>query len=365
MSREQKEPVMRLRIVSLAILILAGVAASAAADDVYLAIGGSVGVFKTDTRIFNPSFTTDLTVTATFTPAGNPPAGAAIVKTIPVAKRSMVSYDDVVASLFQTSGLGATKLSSSGAFYATQRIYANTSDGTLGQFLIGEPLSAAKKRGVLIQLRSTGTSGTPGTFRSNIGFLNPNATAATVTMHLYDKQNAIVGAPAALILQPNAVVASTNVTSFFTVPTADLSDAWISFDSSVPIFVYGSVIDNGTSDPTFIPPFDDVDAPVVPPPPPSSLTVVVGPGMTFTPSELTIKVGDTVQWQFRSTHTSTSDDRTGSEAWDSGIMSSGTFSRRFTHAGTYSYYCSLHSVPGGTSMNGVIIVEDNPDPYPY
>lgn len=355
---------MRLRVTVFFAFVAVLIAASAVAGDVYLAIGGSVGTFKTDTRIFNPSFTDDLTVTATFTPAGNPPAGAAIVKTITVPHRAMLSYDDVVASLFQTTGLGATKLSSSGSFYATQRIYAVTAQGTLGQFVIGQPLSGAKTRGVLMQLRSTGVSGTPGTFRSNVGFLNPNAAAATVTMHLYDKSNAIVGSPFALVLQPNAVVASTNITTFFNVPAADLSDAWVGFDSTAPIFVYGSVIDNGTSDPTFVPPFDDVAAPVVQPPPPSSLTVVVGPGLSFTPSQLTIKTGDTVVWQFKSTHTSTSDSRTGDEVWDSGIMSSGSFSHEFATAGTYPYYCTLHSVPGGTAMNGVIIVQDPPAPNP-
>jgi hypothetical protein len=46
----------------------------------------------------------------------------------------------------------------------------------------------------------------------------------------------------------------------------------------------------------------------------------------------------------------------GPEVWDSGFLSSGTFSHTFTTPGNYPYYCQVHSVPGGTAMNGVVIV---------
>jgi plastocyanin len=85
--------------------------------------------------------------------------------------------------------------------------------------------------------------------------------------------------------------------------------------------------------------------------------VAVGPGLSFTPSTVTINTGDTVRWTWSGAlHTSTSNTTTGAEVWDSGLKSTGTFSHTFTHTGDWPYYCSLHSFPGGTAMNGVVHV---------
>ncbi len=70
-------------------------------------------------------------------------------------------------------------------------------------------------------------------------------------------------------------------------------------------------------------------------------------GMSFSPSNLTVKVGDTVTWNNddNTTHTVTSED----DKFDSGTLSKGkTFSFTFTEAGTYSYKCELHSQMRGT-----------------
>lgn len=88
----------------------------------------------------------------------------------------------------------------------------------------------------------------------------------------------------------------------------------------------------------------------------ATANVTVGPGLSFTPSSVTIAPGDTVQWNFAGVHTTTSDTATGPEVWDSGVLSSGSFSHTFNTVGDWPYYCSLHSVPGGTAMNGVVHV---------
>lgn len=72
---------------------------------------------------------------------------------------------------------------------------------------------------------------------------------------------------------------------------------------------------------------------------------------SFSPSPLTIQVGDSVTWtnndQFD--HTATSD----TSAWDSGSLAAqGVYSFTFTAAGTYAYHCEIH-----TAMQGTIIVE--------
>ncbi len=85
-------------------------------------------------------------------------------------------------------------------------------------------------------------------------------------------------------------------------------------------------------------------------------TVQVGPGTVFSPATVTVSPGEAVIWNFNEFHTSTSDTASGPEVWDSGFLSSGTFSHAFTTPGTYPYYCAVHSFPGGTAMNGVVQV---------
>ena len=256
---------MRSRLGLLAVFLVFTTAAFG--KDVYLSIGGSVGNFRTDARIFNPSYTKDITVTAYYLPAGNNDNSGVAPKTITVAKRTMAVYDDVVQSLFGGGPpLGAVRLTSDDDFVASQRIYADESNsaknGTLGQFVPGLEVGQAKTKGVLIQLKSSGSRGTKGTFRTNWGGANPNNTTATINFSLYDKTNGLAGTNT-LTLQPYGVFSPAEISGFFGNPDRDLSNAWISFDSDLPVFVYASVLDNGSEDPTFIPAFDDSG--VVPP----------------------------------------------------------------------------------------------------
>jgi plastocyanin len=88
--------------------------------------------------------------------------------------------------------------------------------------------------------------------------------------------------------------------------------------------------------------------------------VSVGPGNVFVDalsvnSVSTIKAGDTVQWNFADSipHSTTSGACcTASGMWDSGVKSSGSFSFKFSQAGTYPYFCTVH----GTMMTGTVIV---------
>lgn len=87
-------------------------------------------------------------------------------------------------------------------------------------------------------------------------------------------------------------------------------------------------------------------------------TVTIGPGFAFNPAAVTIVPGETVTWTWAASgHSTTSDAATGPEVWDSGVQNSGfSFSHVFTTAGTFPYYCKVHSFPGGTIMNGVVQV---------
>src|SRR5213592_3050273 len=147
---------MRFRLFSISALFF--FATAVFAKDVYLSIGGSVNNFRTDMRIFNPSSTKDIQVQAYLLPIGGVDNSGVQPKTITVPKRQQMVFDDVVTSLFQSSGLAGIRLSSSDDFVATQRIYAGTSAGTLGQFVGGVDAASAKKNGLLIQLKASPSS---------------------------------------------------------------------------------------------------------------------------------------------------------------------------------------------------------------
>jgi plastocyanin len=90
---------------------------------------------------------------------------------------------------------------------------------------------------------------------------------------------------------------------------------------------------------------------------------------TFEPGTITIRVGDTVEWQNGSSvmHTATFDpDRAadasnvvlpeGAEPFDSGSVNAGeSWSHTFETAGTYQYICRPHELAG---MIGEVVIEE-------
>lgn len=363
---------MRLRL-SLVITGLLLVANVVSAKEVWLSIGGSVGNFRTDARIFNPSATKDIQIQAWYLPAGNADNSAVQPISISVLKRQQLVYNDVVSSLFHASGLGAIRLKSDDDFIATQKIYAVTTGGTLGQFVAGVDAPNAKKNGVLIQLQNNGSAGQTGTFRTNVGAANPNATIANVTWRLYDKNNVLVGTAKLMAMPPFAVIAPGGLSGYAdAIPAgADLSDAWLSYTSDLPIVAYGSVVDNGTTDPTYIPAAEDTG--VAASQTPNGLTFAVtehgGPNTATSAIDIApaivlgkINPGDTVTFQITAhdtTHGFRLVDPNGNVLLDLTINSGTTMEKTITLAteGTWLYYCTNTTCsPGHNSMQGTFAV---------
>jgi plastocyanin len=84
--------------------------------------------------------------------------------------------------------------------------------------------------------------------------------------------------------------------------------------------------------------------------------VNVGPPNSFDPADITIAVGDTVRFNRFGFHTVVED----GGAWSSPPPDSWlTFTPPpFNTPGVVEYYCSLHSTAGGTTMNGIIRVQE-------
>jgi plastocyanin len=355
-----------MRLHFLAFTALLFIATAASAKEVWLSIGGTTagGTFRTDARIFNPSTTKDIQIQAYYLPVGNVDNSAVQpLAPITILKRQQVVYNDVVASLFHSGGLGAIRLRSDDDFVATQRIYAVSAAGSLGQFVAGVDASAAKAKGVIIQLQSGGG------FRTNVGAANPNSSVANVTFHLYDKNNAVVGTAKTIVMQPYGVIAPGGLAGYAdSVPgNADLTDSWLSYTSDQPIVAYGSVIDNGTTDPTYIPAAEDSGVAIIVTPPTgnsfnvttrsSSIAIspVIGPG--------TLKPGDTVTFSFSghdTTHGFRLVDPDGGVVLDVTVPpDAAVFQRTVTLGaeGTYLYYCTITTCSTGhLSMQGTFPV---------
>lgn len=127
-----------------------------------------------------------------------------------------------------------------------------------------------------------------------------------------------------------------------------------------------------------------------------------GSSFYFDPVGLYVNPGDTVEWTIESgSHSATSYSPgnpsastrlipQGAEAWDSGVIDSGSFSYTFTTEGTYDYYCIPHKtlgmvgrivcgqpggpatnqeipneVGGGTMPDSQTIVRERSIAYPY
>ena len=357
-------------------IVMCIVSVSLEAKDVYLSISGTVGNFRTDTRIFNPSFTKDITVNAAFLEAGtldtHPDNNGVTGKDITIPKRTMVMYDDVLASLFGITGkLGAIRLVSPDDFAATQRIYANESTGTLGQFVPGLSVGEARSKGVLLQMKVNGARGTRGTFRTNVGFVNPANANTSVTLRLYGKNNALVGAERIITLKPYGVISPSAVNGYFDVGTADISDSWMSYEATNPIFAYASILDNGTEDPTFIPAAEDTG--VAPPAQPTLKTfnVTLADGdISISPSLAGLKVDENVVFRVNTaqgTHGFTligPDGETLIPSFFLGVPN-GTVEKpfRLKKEGTHTYFCTNSACGiGHGQMVGTFVVGQASEP---
>jgi plastocyanin len=363
------EVLMRVAIV----LLLSFFALGLAAGEVFLPVSGTVnGVFFSDARIFNPT-DHEVTIQAYYLPRGNGSNAGEQAVTFTVPSRQVKIYDDIVAALLHRGDVGGIRFVAADDFVVTQRIYALTSANcgaspinpcTLGQFVQGRERTSASNNGVILQLKQNAN------FRTNVGAVNPNGVAAHVTWRLYDRSSALVATSAApMEMPPYAVIGPTGIAStvFYDAPaTADLSDAWVSFSSDQPILAYGSVVDNGSTDQTFIPSTADSGVPGS-----GAKTVTISAKtweFTATPSG-TLTKGDTVRFILSSTqdtHGFALYDPEGNELISVDAMSAGAppIERSVVLAanGTYYYFCTFFACGGSylghTGMGGELPVAE-------
>ena len=98
----------------------------------------------------------------------------------------------------------------------------------------------------------------------------------------------------------------------------------------------------------------------------ATVHVLVGSGGdNFSPANVSIQVGDTVQWDWVSGAHSTTSGTSGTPngIWDSGVKTSGSFSHTFNTAGSFPYYCTPHASHMVGNVN-VVAGTATPTPIP-
>jgi len=211
-----------------------------------------VGVahWKSDVRIFN-SATTPAPVTLTYYPQFAP--ASPMTTTLTLQGGEVRAINDLIASTWpgttQTAGSLLVSSASASSLVATARTYTQTTSGTYGQFIPAvtpaQAVGSGERSLQLLQLESSDR------FRTNIGLAETSGSAAT--------------AHVSLILPDSKFAISTDIplaaNEFKQIPLAGFNAGTV-YNGRVTVTVtggsgrvtaYGSVIDQLTQDPTYVP----------------------------------------------------------------------------------------------------------------
>lgn len=200
--------------------------------------------FKSDLVLGNHG-STPVDVIAEWYPTGTTLTGPARTAAITVPARGQRVIAEAPVALFQASETrGGFILRSMSPFNAQVRTYNDqraANQGTFGQFVDGQPATAAMTRGVMYGL-SQGTG-----FRTNIGWFNPTGSAVTVTFTAYAADGAKLGEVTA-----TAPAYANDIRAVFSLITGVANqtqpDFFVTYQASAAIFVFATVNDNTTND---------------------------------------------------------------------------------------------------------------------
>jgi hypothetical protein len=210
--------------------------------------------FHSDIRLYNAS-AASVTATATFYPQGTP--AASTTKSVTIAPGEISAYNNVLPTLFGITGSGGSIVVTTPAntsLIVSGRTYSNdaASGGTFGQFIpaVTPPEGVGLGEAPLQVLQLEQSSN----FRSNLGLneLTGNPVTVHVALILPDSKTSPstdVTLLANEFRQLNAVISSLN-------PGNNTYNARIIVSvvgGTGRVTAYGSVIDNLTSDPTYVP----------------------------------------------------------------------------------------------------------------
>ena len=212
-------------------------------------IEGSGGShWRTDVGLYNPSSST-ASVSLKYLPQGGDNSSAPCQTIGPVSAGASLLLSDILGpDARDDNKAGGLAIFSSYALVVNSRTY-NQAAGTYGQGIPGHPASQAMGVGpqrVLSQLHEN--SG----FRTNVGFLNPGGTSATVELTLFGGDGSNLGT-LSYTLQPFEQKQIGQI--YRQVTFTDVKNGRIILAvTEGSVLAYASVVDNTTGDPTYIEP---------------------------------------------------------------------------------------------------------------
>ena len=180
------------------------------------------------------------------------PAGLAApsaTQNVTVAPGEQRILNDVVgATLAVTSGLGGLRITSDQNIVASARIINDLRAQSLGTSGFAVDAQEAGETSGTITFLSQNVD-----FRTNVGYFNNSATAATVTLTARSSANGAVLGTNTLNIPGFAMVQQPAFNAISSVPEANRTqnDFYITWTSNAPLFVYGAVTDNKTGDAVF------------------------------------------------------------------------------------------------------------------
>ncbi|MDQ6802933.1 MAG: hypothetical protein M3041_19180 [Acidobacteriota bacterium] len=212
----------------------------------------AVSNFHSDIRIFNASPSL-VNATATFYPQGN---GTPIARTVGINTGEIKVYNNVLPTLFGATGGGAIVITTPNntPLVVSGRTYSNDAKtgGTFGQFI--PAVTPAEGIGLgdaplqILQLEQSAN------FRSNLGVNELTGSGATIELTVTTPDSKVAGV-LRTDLQPNEFKQFGNVLAqvFPGLNTYNGRIAVNVVGGSGRVTAYGSVVDNLTSDPTYVP----------------------------------------------------------------------------------------------------------------
>lgn len=238
---------------------LAGALSAGAASSTMLylpvvaTVAGQGGTnFHTDARFVNRSGAA-ATVEFSYWPegAGNTAPGA--TSTLTIGPSEELVLDDIATELFGvTNGKGGVSVSADSTIFGSARVYNDqiaAGEGTFGQYVRAVSMDSAFLSGA-VEFLSNEPADTGAGYRSNIGWFNPNDSNATVMLFAWDADGTLLGS-----VEQTAgrmALGQKRLDQLWS-SLADYGNLYVTYSADLPIFVYGSVVDNVNGDAVYIP----------------------------------------------------------------------------------------------------------------
>jgi len=215
--------------------------------------------FVTDLRIVNTN-STATPVELEFFPSGTAGLSAAsATRGVTIAPGAEAVINDVVGSTFSTTGLGALKVGHEAGLGIGVRVFNDLraiGQGTTGFFIGRKDIQGAATQGILPFLSQASTDDIQAGlgFRSNIGWFNPNLSAATATFRARRASDGVILGSVTVTIASLSQLQQAVFSLISSVAASDQvqSDFYVGWESSIPIFVYGAVVDNKTGDVVYV-----------------------------------------------------------------------------------------------------------------